>query len=79
MLSTLGKILNAVVAYMVELVAAMAMAMKNVPPGMCRRHSIVITRKILALAVIRQPQQQSGKDIIQQIYESPLRLLTPII
>ena len=55
--------------YTTEL-AAIAMALKNMPPGTLHRHVTVITRCLSALAVIRQPRQQSGQALIRQIYES---------
>ena len=55
--------------YTVEL-AAIAMALKNMPPGTLYRHVTVITRSLSALAAIQQPRQQSGQSIIRQIYES---------
>ena len=46
------------------------MVLKNTPPSIFYRHVTVITRNLSALAVIRQPRQQSGQDIIRQIYQS---------
>jgi ribonuclease HI len=54
--------------YTAEL-AAIAMALENLPAGICHRHITVITRSQSALAAIRQPRQQSGQGIIRQIYE----------
>jgi ribonuclease HI len=55
--------------YTAEL-AAIAMALKNTPPSIFHRHVTVTTRNLSALAVIKQPRQQSGQDIIRQIYQS---------
>ncbi len=55
--------------YTAEL-AAIAMALKNIPPGTLYRHVSVITRSLSALTAIQQPRQQSGQSIIRQIYES---------
>jgi ribonuclease HI len=53
--------------YTAEL-AAIARALESVPAGVCHRHITIITRNQSALAVIRQPRQQSGQGIIRQIY-----------
>ena len=55
--------------YTAEL-AAIARALKNIPPSTSHRHVTVITRNLSALAAIKQPRQQSGQDIIRQIYQS---------
>lgn len=55
--------------YTAEL-AAIAMTLKNMPPGTLHRHITVTTRSLSALAAIQQPRQQSGQSIIRQIYES---------
>ena len=55
--------------YTAEL-AAIAMALKNTPPSISHRHVTVISRNLSALAAIKQPRQQSGQDIIRQIYQS---------
>ena len=55
--------------YTAEL-AAIAMALKNIPPGTGHRQITIITRNLSALAAIRQPRQQSGQGIIRQIYET---------
>jgi ribonuclease HI len=55
--------------YTAEL-AAIAMALKSMPPRISHRHITIVTRNQSALAAIRQPRQQSGQGIITQIYES---------
>lgn len=60
--------------YTAEL-AAIATALKNLPPSVCHREITVITRNQSALAAIRRPRQQSGQAIIQQIYQEA-KLLT---
>jgi ribonuclease HI len=54
--------------YTAEL-AAIAKALESLPAGVCCRHITIVTRNQSALAVIKQPRQQSGQGIIRQIYE----------
>jgi ribonuclease HI len=55
--------------YTAEL-AAIAMALKSMPPRISHRHITIVTRNQSAIAAIRQPRQQSGQGLIMQIYES---------
>jgi ribonuclease HI len=54
--------------YTAEL-AAIAMALENLPASVCHRHITIVTRNQSALAAIRQPRKQSGQGTIRQIYE----------
>jgi hypothetical protein len=59
--------------YIAEL-AAIAMVLRCMPSGLCRRDMTVMTSSRSALEAIRRPRQQSGQQIIRQIYDHIERL-----
>ena len=59
--------------YIAEL-GAIEMVLRCMPSGLCRRDMTVMTSSRSALEVIRRPRQQSGQQIIRQIYDHMKRL-----